>query len=99
TRFSRDWSSDVCSSDLFSPATRFSTFSSWSFSLRSRKNPHDGSGHQVCHGASEHGADAESCELATLFRRKCADAADLDTDGAKRSEERRVGKGWRAREK
>src|SRR5947207_6789904 len=65
---------------------RFSKFSSRSFSLRSRKNTHDGSGHQVCHGACEHGADAESCELAALLRRKRADAADLDTDGAEVSE-------------
>src|SRR5690606_40379887 len=86
TRFSRDWSSDVCSSDLAAngrsrgQSRRTPTSSAWSRSLSSglyrRLRSHTGS------------ADLRLSEalagLASLPYRR-------------RSEERRVGKEWRAR--
>src|SRR4029077_14585836 len=49
---------------------------------RSWENSDDRSGHEIGHSAGQHGADAEFGELAALLRCKCADAADLDADGA-----------------
>src|SRR5271156_1546223 len=54
--------------------------------LRGRRSSHhdpdDGGGHQVGHGAGEHGANAEAGEVGFFIRGEGADAADLNTDGA-----------------
>src|ERR1700761_1494752 len=41
-----------------------------------------GCGHEVGHGAGEHGAQAEARELVAAFGDERADAADLNADGA-----------------
>lgn len=41
---------------------------------------HNGSGHQIRHGAGKHGTETQFCELVTFIRSQRADAADLNTN-------------------
>src|SRR5271154_6837894 len=54
--------------------------------LRGRRSSHhdpdDGSGHEIGHGAGEHGTNAEAREVCFFIGRQGADAADLNSDGA-----------------
>src|ERR1700759_1223054 len=52
------------------------------FCLLFQQHSPDRCGHEVGNGAGEHGAQAEAGELVAAFRDECADAADLNTDGA-----------------
>src|SRR5687767_3533797 len=67
--------------------------------LRWEQNAHDASGYQVCHGAGEHGAEAETRQVIAFVGRERRNAADLDADGAEigKSHQRIGGDGERAR--
>src|SRR5690606_40112673 len=91
TRFSRDWSSDVCSSDLWLLVAEQSA--------RLIKRLHDGFGHAVVKQR------ADGTQFTAVHALDPVADATLDTQylrqSADRSEERRVGKecrcGWRRR--
>src|SRR5690606_40190654 len=86
TRFSRDWSSDVCSSDL--PDDRQS---------RSTRVLQQASGAHSLPFAPEW-ASLTPAKPRKVFPRTAASRLDGSARNAKgRSEERRVGKGWRTR--
>src|SRR5690606_40181810 len=87
TRFSRDWSSDVCSSDLRFTADQIMT-----------ANP------MTIDAAERFGVAEERMREAKVNSLIVVDAGSVvgvlqiyDIDSADRSEERRVGKEWRAR--
>src|SRR5690606_41124576 len=83
TMFSRDWSSDVCSSDLESPGSRRGFFCSYAGLAASTATP----------GLREPGTEVslmhEVCASADLHRKSRRRPPLL---GGGRSEERRVGK-------
>src|SRR5690606_40811072 len=86
TRFSRDWSSDVCSSDLFTGSSipagcRFHSVSGASF----------GNEVSVLSAGQSPEAGLES-ELEGEAAGEDGEAVSTGTDGAGRSEERRAGK-------
>src|SRR5205809_3289247 len=80
TRCSRDWSSDVCSSDLCSASQHLVTLEA----------------EQARVSAGADMIDAETRELGDEMA--VAGRAERDCDRRRRSEERRVGKEWRAGE-
>src|SRR5690606_40363652 len=82
TRFSRDWSSDVCSSDLFVDRLVGN--------LVQRSTHHRGGGFQVVAHVPRH-AQARIARFILRF------GSGLSRDGHVRSEERRVGKECRSR--
>src|SRR5690606_41091259 len=95
TRFSRDWSSDVCSSDL-TVETGFVSDPCVSDDVRT--------GNEPC-GVNGRGSIQERCVDGQWVDDVCNDA-DVCADGESRlgstecggrSEERRVGNGWSAR--
>src|SRR5690606_41093262 len=85
TRFSRDWSSDVCSSDLSAPlATLPAQSAAWD--------------ERMLHAWNRTGVSwaGRPPSIDALFAGQAArtpDAIAVECDGASRSEERRVGKG------
>src|SRR5690606_40065021 len=81
TRFSRDWSSDVCSSDLVWLRTRRS--------MEAKASACGGSLLLISVKRNEPGRDSGRNALAFGLLTK--------SEKAKRSEERRVGKEWRSR--
>src|SRR5260370_42159545 len=52
------------------------------YGTHSCKDSDDGSGHEIGHGAGQHGADTKFGELAALFGCERADSANLNADGA-----------------
>src|SRR5206468_8734936 len=91
TRSDRDWSSDVCSSDLLYPMRE-------QLAHRVQAVLHR---HVLLAGVLELGGGAHELErlrlVARALRQPGLRAQDLDLDlPAPRSEERRVGKGWRS---
>src|SRR5690606_40136387 len=88
TRFSRDWSSDVCSSDLFEAADAFEDDEVATVAgLLEMRQPADAA------DPLQRGAAARTL-LCGVLR---LDEPDQPVAGKGRSEERRVGKGGRAR--
>src|SRR5690606_39760199 len=90
TRFSRDWSSDVCSSDLFAGARRGSASTS-DFSAQALRETVEAAWHIARYTAEDPAAGLPEAEL--LAR----DYIDLGLHHPWRSEERRVGKEGRSR--
>src|SRR5690606_40678276 len=86
TRFSRDWSSDVCSSDLFGvPAPVLTAF----WGLETDFGAFNGDGPTLTSLATL----AYDCRRPDLFRRQLMSAIKIiDRGDLTRSEERRVGK-------
>src|SRR5690606_41005170 len=80
TRFSRDWSSDVCSSDL-----------------RSRIRPDGGDINEGACPRRGGGRSSVSCAISLKRPLVAAPCSHEVGDRISRSEERRVGKEWRAR--
>src|SRR5690606_40946122 len=87
TRFSRDWSSDVCSSDL--------AFIAVSLEVPPRAQEHHVIGARVPESLPLHHVLRESRE-GTLARLSLPEIARAE-GAERRSEERRVGKEWRWR--
>src|SRR5690606_39969445 len=91
TRFSRDWSSDVCSSDLVRDAFR-------AMSVKSDRNDARGIAQLMRLGwfRPVHCKSIEAQEMrAVLTARKLLQSKLHDVENCLRSEERRVGKAWR----
>src|SRR5690606_39835017 len=88
TRFSRDWSSDVCSSDL---RTRLYLQDLTYDAVKGRadQNPE-----QVLLELQT-GAIHDPAAAALMYRESGGNPAAFNSEGYARSEERRVGKGWR----
>src|SRR5690606_40568212 len=96
TRFSRDWSSDVCSSDL--PRERLP--SPDHIALVDTSSPNDTVSTAAQHGPRKNQPTRKPwpggrCEAPLEGRVQYAPASRQQT--GQRSEERRVGKEWRAR--
>src|SRR5690606_40592931 len=94
TRFSRDWSSDVCSSDLH-------THETWLILLDDaciRRNRHLTGGEGVQCVNRDIGRNPRRQMDDDLYVLRCVVLNTLYFDLAFRSEERRVGKEWRCRE-
>src|SRR5690606_40247594 len=90
TRFSRDWSSDVCSSDL--EVFNWGTFNEKVFRINPQGN------NSLLTGANASGKSTYIDALLTLMVPTKKDRFYNQSSGVdKRSEERRVGKEWRAR--
>src|SRR5690606_40710178 len=93
TRFSRDWSSDVCSSDL--PG-----FEEFLDAMADPKHPeHDSvmTWYGRFFDPTDIGLDAITARLAKFARRRAQGKAAFEKSRNRRSEERRVGKEWRSR--
>src|SRR5690606_39545763 len=94
TRFSRDWSSDVCSSDLYPPTK--------SISYNAQLNQSDGLLINYI-SKTENVSFEEAKQKINLFvedlKKSLSENQEVSLDGI-RSEERRVGKGrrWRGKE-
>src|SRR5690606_39770951 len=86
TRFSRDWSSDVCSSDLDGPLAAVTLLDELLAA-----EPEHADAHYLRGLACADCDDGEGMVEHFLL------TLELDAEIADRSEERRVGKGWRSR--
>src|SRR4029453_18832740 len=75
----------------------FAFASPWKLILR--QDSDDRCGHEVGHGSREHGADTQTSQIAAAVRRKGADSADLNSNGAEVREpaQRKRGDGERPR--
>src|SRR5690606_40779307 len=91
TRFSRDWSSDVCSSDLINRNGRNGLFQVPESSAH--RNPLPAYQRNLNHQCGDIITFKHSIKKRTLL-----DATDAKNIESSRSEERRVGKEWKSRE-
>src|SRR5699024_12213673 len=98
-RSKRDWSSDVCSSDLNDNETYRKYGGAFASKADWRRNNTQQLIAKVSHTIKSIKPGVEfGVSPAGVWRNRSHDPLGSDTRGAARSEERRVGRGWRGQE-